>query len=144
MSKPEAPVVPEFKNQEELQRFAGELEADIRKLSDAMHRIDADAHERTLVITSLKELEPTRRCTRQVGMVLLEKTVADIIPQLEQEVAGISAEKSRVAKMLEGKEAQNKALYAKYGVYNNQQSRGGAQGGNDEGAAAAKSKGVLA
>uniref|UniRef100_A0A4W3GUY0 Prefoldin subunit 2 n=1 Tax=Callorhinchus milii TaxID=7868 RepID=A0A4W3GUY0_CALMI len=40
-------------------------------------------YEDRLVIDTLKEVEPTRKCYRMVGGVLVERTVKEVLPALE-------------------------------------------------------------
>ena len=40
----------------------------------------------SLVIDEVKDFEPTRRCWRLVGGVLIEKTVGEVVPALKENI----------------------------------------------------------
>ena len=43
-----------------------------------------------LVVDSLKELDPKRKCFRMVGGVLVERTVGEVLPALNSNVVNVS------------------------------------------------------
>jgi hypothetical protein len=45
---------------------------------------------RRLVIETLTEVEPGRKCFRMVGGVLVERTVAEVLPALQKNVESVS------------------------------------------------------
>ena len=44
---------------------------------------NADHHEHELVLSAMDGLEPTRKCFRLVGGVLVERTVAEVHPAVD-------------------------------------------------------------
>ncbi|XP_043833205.1 prefoldin subunit 2 [Dromiciops gliroides] len=42
-----------------------------------------ELNEHSLVIDTLREVDPTRKCYRMVGGVLVERTVKEVLPALE-------------------------------------------------------------
>ncbi|KAK5875721.1 hypothetical protein CesoFtcFv8_026770 [Champsocephalus esox] len=53
-----------------------------------------DINEHSLVIETLKEVDPSRKCFRLVGGVLVERTVKEVLPALE-------SNKEQISKLIE-------------------------------------------
>ncbi|KAG6440896.1 prefoldin subunit 2 [Manduca sexta] len=71
------------KSNEEI--FAGfqTLRAEQRQLGSKISELQMDLNEHKIVIETLRGVEATRKCFRMVGGVLVERTVADVLPELE-------------------------------------------------------------
>lgn len=52
--------------------------------------LDMEINEHSLVIDTLKEVDPSRKCYRLVGGVLVERTVKEVLPALENNKEQIS------------------------------------------------------
>eukprot|EP00062_Callorhinchus_milii_P026751 gi/632989230/ref/XP_007883537.1/ PREDICTED: prefoldin subunit 2-like [Callorhinchus milii] len=59
------------------------LRAEQRGLAAKASELEMELTEHRLVIDTLKEVEPTRKCYRMVGGVLVERTVKEVLPALE-------------------------------------------------------------
>ncbi|GAA5982669.1 hypothetical protein JCM5350_002142 [Sporobolomyces pararoseus] len=75
-------------NEQELaaqfRRTQTELQALVQKITE----LERELEEHTLVGQTLKEAfetEPSRKCFRLVGGVLVERTVAEVLPQLQEQ-----------------------------------------------------------
>lgn len=56
------------------------------------HRLrDKNSALPRLVIATLKETAPDRRCFRKISGVLVERTVAEVLPAIETQRAGVGA-----------------------------------------------------
>ncbi|XP_072932981.1 prefoldin subunit 2 [Epargyreus clarus] len=71
------------KSNEEI--FAGfqNLRAEQRQLANKISELEMDLNEHKIVIETLQGVEPGRKCFRMVGGVLVERTVAEVLPELE-------------------------------------------------------------
>ncbi|NWH50016.1 PFD2 protein, partial [Fregata magnificens] len=49
-----------------------------------------ELNEHSLVIETLREVDPTRKCYRMVGGILVERTVKEVLPALENNKEQIS------------------------------------------------------
>ncbi|KAF7494034.1 Prefoldin subunit 2 [Sarcoptes scabiei] len=58
-----------------------------RNLSQKLNELEGDAAEHRLVIDALKEVNGERTCYRLVSGVLLQSTVNEILPELEQSLS---------------------------------------------------------
>lgn len=54
-----------------------------RSMASKSAEFEMDINEHSLVIDTLKEVDPSRKCFRLVGGVLLERTVKEVLPALE-------------------------------------------------------------
>uniref|UniRef100_A0A8C7WSC5 Prefoldin subunit 2 n=1 Tax=Oryzias sinensis TaxID=183150 RepID=A0A8C7WSC5_9TELE len=54
-----------------------------RSMASKAAELEMDINEHSLVIETLKEVDPSRKCYRLVGGVLVERTVKEVLPALE-------------------------------------------------------------
>jgi prefoldin subunit 2 len=64
-----------------------QMRKDQRKLITKISELESDRNEHKLVVQALKDTPPERRCFRMVGGVLIERTVKEVQPALEDSVA---------------------------------------------------------
>eukprot|EP01027_Heterolobosea_sp_BB2_P009155 GEZU01013538.1.p1 GENE.GEZU01013538.1~~GEZU01013538.1.p1 ORF type:complete len:118 (+),score=29.03 GEZU01013538.1:331-684(+) len=96
-----------------------------------------------LVVGTLQKLEPERRCFRLVGGVLVERTVAEVLPAVQKNLEGIDEVIEQLTKSLREKEAELNAFQTKYKI----KVRGERDSNEDERSDSdkqSKSQGVLA
>ncbi|XP_022121604.1 prefoldin subunit 2 [Pieris rapae] len=83
MSKSSSGMGTKSKSNEEV--FAGfqTLRNEQRQLANKISELEMDLNEHKIVIETLQAVEPKRKCFRMIGGVLVERTVAEILPELE-------------------------------------------------------------
>ncbi|KAL6118443.1 pfdn2 [Pungitius sinensis] len=54
-----------------------------RGMASKSAELEMDINEHSLVIDTLREVDPSRKCFRLVGGVLVERTVKEVLPALE-------------------------------------------------------------
>ncbi|KAM7138291.1 death effector domain-containing protein isoform 3-T3 [Macrochelys suwanniensis] len=59
------------------------LRQEQRSLASKAAELELELNEHSLVIDTLREVDPTRKCYRMVGGVLVERTVKEVLPALE-------------------------------------------------------------
>ncbi|XP_054443568.1 prefoldin subunit 2 [Pteronotus mesoamericanus] len=59
------------------------LRQEQRGLASKAAELEMELNEHSLVIDTLKEVDETRKCFRMVGGVLVERTVKEVLPALE-------------------------------------------------------------
>ncbi|XP_068271402.1 prefoldin subunit 2 [Nyctibius grandis] len=59
------------------------LRQEQRGLASKAAELELELNEHSLVIETLREVDPTRRCYRMVGGILVERTVKEVLPALE-------------------------------------------------------------
>ncbi|CAG5054718.1 unnamed protein product [Parnassius apollo] len=65
--------------------FAGfqNLRTEQRQLANKISELEMDLNEHKIVIETLQTVDKTRKCFRMVGGVLVERTVGEVLPELE-------------------------------------------------------------
>ncbi|XP_029107182.1 prefoldin subunit 2 [Scleropages formosus] len=66
------------------------LRQEQRSMATKVAELEMEINEHSLVIDTLKEVDPSRRCYRLVGGVLVERTVKEVVPALESNKEQIS------------------------------------------------------
>ncbi|XP_075049343.1 prefoldin subunit 2 [Mixophyes fleayi] len=59
------------------------LRQEQRSLASKEAELEMELNEHTLVIETLKDVDPSRKCYRMVGGILVERTVKEVLPALE-------------------------------------------------------------
>ncbi|KAI6661612.1 Prefoldin subunit 2 [Oopsacas minuta] len=70
------------KSKEEIVQHFQKLRSEQRSIAVKISEIEVDQNEHKLVIETLKELDPERKCFRMVGGVLVERDVVSVLPGL--------------------------------------------------------------
>ncbi|GAM18827.1 hypothetical protein SAMD00019534_020020 [Acytostelium subglobosum LB1] len=78
--------------------------------------IEADQGEYNLVISAIEHLEPSRKCFRMIGGVLVERTVGDVLPVVKQNRDGIKDLVQRLEEQLTAKTKELNDYAAKYNI----------------------------
>lgn len=87
--------------------------------SQYMQRIsefEGEMHENVLVLEALKPLPAERRAHRQVGGALIEKTVGEIRPEVEQLLSNLAQGVKQLQEMLVAKEKELEDFMIKYKI----------------------------
>uniref|UniRef100_A0A8D3C8E2 Prefoldin subunit 2 n=1 Tax=Scophthalmus maximus TaxID=52904 RepID=A0A8D3C8E2_SCOMX len=61
-----------------------------RSMASKAAELEMDINEHSLVVDTLKDVDPSRKCFRLVGGVLVERTVKEVLPALENNKEQIS------------------------------------------------------
>ncbi|KAK7909922.1 hypothetical protein WMY93_014606 [Mugilogobius chulae] len=61
-----------------------------RSMASKAAELEMEINEHSLVIDTLKDVDPSRKCFRLVGGVLVERTVKEVLPALENNKEQIS------------------------------------------------------
>ncbi|KAG8346350.1 putative Prefoldin subunit [Trypanosoma vivax] len=101
--------------EEVVQRYQ-QLRQECQAMFSRMTELENELHEHELVAETLSQLNGDRRCHRLVGGALIERTVADTLPELEGNIKGIKEALEQLKKMLENKQAAMEEYARKHGV----------------------------
>ena len=71
---------------EKLQSMRNERKAVVEKISS----LEEELEDHEMVSTILSDFPPSRRCYRTIGGVLMERSVADIVPEIRSEWVKLS------------------------------------------------------
>lgn len=90
------------KSQEQIIMRFNQLRQEQRLLASKYGEFEMDIAEHNAVIDTLKNVDGNRKCFRSVGGILVERTVKDVLPTLENN-------KRQISGLLENLEAQMKS-----------------------------------
>lgn len=79
------------RSQPDLQNQYNTYKSNLQSLATKIGDLETDSDEHALVLTTLTALPPTRRAYRMIGGVLVESSVATVVPALETNRDGIRA-----------------------------------------------------
>ena len=88
-------------SQEQIIMKFNQLRQEQRMLANKFGELEMDVAEHNAVIDTLKNVDGSRKCFRSVGGILVERTVNDVLPTLENN-------KIQIADLLEKLETQMK------------------------------------
>ena len=109
-SKEEELSVPEA--EEKLQRLRGLCDEVTRKINE----LDLDRNEHTLVLEALAPLDPGRKCYRLVNNVVVERTVAEVMPAVKTNRDQIVTMMNGLGTQLEAKQKEADEISSKYRI----------------------------
>ncbi|KNE96979.1 hypothetical protein PSHT_13040 [Puccinia striiformis] len=76
-------------NQELVNTIRG-LGDEIRTIASKASQLERDSEEHSVVVETLKKTDPARKCFRMIGGVMIERTVKEILPDLEEHRSNIN------------------------------------------------------
>ncbi len=78
----------------------------LQQLAQKVGDLETENDEHSLVIGTLQPLPPSRKCFRMIGGILVERTVEDVLPQLEANQAGLTSVMETLVKQYKSIEDQ--------------------------------------
>jgi len=133
MSPEEMSIVAQKFNQQQRQSQAGR-----KKIAE----LDQELQDHILVLQNLEPLDAERRCFRLIGGVLVERTVGEVRPKIEENKTRLLAILNTLAEQLKELEDEIATTKVKYAAYIQDDKPNGGRGPPT--AAAAQQQGVLA
>ncbi|CAG0915639.1 unnamed protein product [Notodromas monacha] len=123
------------------------LRAEQRRLTQKITELESERAEHNLVINTLKDVDPARRCYRLIGGILVERNVGQVLPALQNNVEQIdkvveALNKQAVLKGQELVDYKEKHNIRLSGLPQRDDSKNEAEGPTDE-KSAPESTGVL-
>ena len=107
---------PTLTTESEIIEAYNRLRQEQNSIMSQIAQAESERHEHGLVVDALKPLEPQRRCHRLVGGVLVERTVAEVLPMIEDSVAQFDMLLKNLSEQLAKKEASMNAFMIKYKI----------------------------
>nr|XP_057924367.1 prefoldin subunit 2 [Doryrhamphus excisus] len=119
-----------------------------RSMASKAAELEMDINEHSLVIDTLKDVDPSRKCFRLVGGVLVERTVKEVLPALETNKEQISKIIESINTKMQDKGRELTEYRERYNIRLVGEGDGEAQGQstsstNSEGSAPKSGAGVL-
>ncbi|KAK1154890.1 prefoldin subunit 2-like [Acipenser oxyrinchus oxyrinchus] len=118
-----------------------------RSLASKAAELEMEINEHSLVIETLRDVDPSRKCFRMVGGVLVERTVKEVLPALESNKEQISRIVETISTQMQTKGRELNEYRERYNIrlVGEEEGAGKAASGNQdsEGGGAKGGAGVL-
>ncbi|KAJ8747448.1 hypothetical protein K2173_008745 [Erythroxylum novogranatense] len=103
-------------NEQAVANMYASLRSELNQIYSKITELEMEASEHSLVINAIQPLDPTRRCYRMIGGVLVERTIKEVLPAVQRNKEGIEEVISRLNEALERKKKEITDLEAKYNI----------------------------
>ncbi|KAI9324489.1 Prefoldin subunit-domain-containing protein [Zopfochytrium polystomum] len=92
------------------------MKNELSQIASKLGELEMEKDEHKLVVDTMKPLAGTRKCFRLVGGVLVERTVADVLPSLEANMANIDKIIQQLVSTYKKKEEDFQEYQKKYNI----------------------------
>ncbi|VFQ85303.1 unnamed protein product [Cuscuta campestris] len=103
-------------NEQMVANIYGSLRSEMNQIYSEITKVEMEASEHTLVMNAIQPLDPSRRCYRLIGGVLVERTVKDVLPAVQRNKQGLDEVLARLNEILEKKKKEISEFEAKYKI----------------------------
>ncbi|KAI3507924.1 hypothetical protein L1887_22921 [Cichorium endivia] len=103
-------------NEQEVAAKYGNIRTEMNQIYSKITELEMEVSEHSLVINAIQPLDPTRRCYRMIGGVLVERTIKEVLPAVQQNKEGIEVVISRLNEALERKKKELTDFETKYKI----------------------------
>ncbi|PSR92733.1 Prefoldin subunit like [Actinidia chinensis var. chinensis] len=103
-------------NEQAVANIYGAMKSEINQIYSKITELEMEVSEHSLVINAIKPLDPSRRCYRMIGGVLVERTIKEVLPAVQRNKEGLEEVVSRLNEALEKKKKEVADFEAKYKI----------------------------
>ncbi|PKI70175.1 probable prefoldin subunit 2 [Punica granatum] len=103
-------------NEQAVATIYASLKSELNQIHSKITELEMEASEHSLVINAIQPLDPSRRCYRMIGGVLVERTVREVLPAVQRNKEGIEEVITRLNEALEKKKKELANFEAKYKI----------------------------
>ncbi|KAL3812611.1 hypothetical protein ACJIZ3_013879 [Penstemon smallii] len=103
-------------NEQAVANMYGAMRTDINQIYSKITELEMEVSEHSLVINAIQPLDPSRRCYRMIGGVLVERTIKEVLPAVQRNKEGLEEVIARFNEALEKKKKDLAELEAKYKI----------------------------
>ncbi|KAF5795905.1 putative prefoldin beta [Helianthus annuus] len=103
-------------NEQEVAAKYGSIRTEMNQIYSKITELEMEVSEHSLVINAIQPLDPTRRCYRMIGGVLVERTIKEVLPAVQQNKEGIEVVIARLNEALERKKKELTDFETKYKI----------------------------
>ncbi|KAL2487036.1 putative prefoldin subunit 2 [Abeliophyllum distichum] len=116
MAKVEGDDGKEPMNEQAVANIYGAMRTEINQIYSKITELEMEVSEHSLVINAIQPLDPSRRCYRMIGGVLVERTIKEVSPAVQRNKEGIEEVIARLNEALEKKKKEMVEFEAKYKI----------------------------
>ncbi|XP_068635790.1 prefoldin subunit 2-like [Aristolochia californica] len=103
-------------NEQAVANLYAAMRSEINQLYSKIMELEMEVSEHSLVMESIQPLDPTRRCYRMIGGVLVERTIKEVLPAVQRNKEGLEEVISRLHEALEKKKKELAEFESKYKI----------------------------
>ncbi|KAF5941762.1 hypothetical protein HYC85_019404 [Camellia sinensis] len=103
-------------NEQAVANIYGAMRSDINQIYSKITELEMEASEHSLVMNAIKPLDPSRRCYRMIGGVLVERTIKEVLLAVQRNKEGLEEVIVRLNEALEKKKNEVADLEVKYKI----------------------------
>uniref|UniRef100_A0A0D6R4T5 Prefoldin subunit 2 n=1 Tax=Araucaria cunninghamii TaxID=56994 RepID=A0A0D6R4T5_ARACU len=92
------------------------LRSELNQYYSKITELEMELSEHSLVIGAIQPLDPARKCYRMIGGVLVERTIAEVLPAVQRNKEGLQEVISRLTEALQKKKKEIADYEAKYKI----------------------------
>lgn len=118
----------EYMNEQAVAGKWSYLRSELNQLHSKITEMEMELSEHSLVIGAIQPLDPSRKCYRMIGGVLVERTVAEVLPAVMRNRDGLQEVTTRLNEALDKKKTELAEFEARYKI---KIRRGGGVGGGE-------------
>jgi prefoldin subunit 2 len=126
-------------NEQAVANMYAAMKSDLQQIYSKITELEMEVSEHSLVINAIQPLDPSRRCYRMIGGVLVERTIKDVLPAVQRHKSGIEEVVARFTEAIEKKKKEITDFETKYKIRIRKPDEVNDEAGKKEGA----SQGVL-
>jgi prefoldin subunit 2 len=101
---------------EEVQAQFNQLRSQVQQYASKIGEMQGECAEHQLVVDTIKDMEPERKCFRLVGGVLVERTVKEVLPAVTKNLVGLTELMGKLRERLQEVQEAKGAFEAKYNI----------------------------
>lgn len=133
----------ELMNEQEIANVYAAMRSEINQLHSKMTKLEMEVSEHSLVMEAIRPLDPSRRCYRMIGGVLVERTIKEVLPAVEGSRDGLQDVIARLGELLEKKKKEVAEFELKHKIKIRRPEDGSGEAKNDAGRKEGSAQGVL-
>ncbi|XP_024021226.1 probable prefoldin subunit 2 [Morus notabilis] len=103
-------------NEQVVANMYASMRSELNQIYSKITELEMEVSEHSLVINAIQPLDPSRRCYRMIGGVLVERTIKEVSPAVQRNKEGLEEVIARLNEALEKKKKEISDFEAKYKI----------------------------
>lgn len=103
-------------NEQVVANMYASMRSELNQIYSKITELEMEVSEHSLVINAIQPLDPSRRCYRMIGGVLVERTIKEVLPAVQRNKEGLEEVIARLNEALEKKKREISDFEAKYKI----------------------------
>lgn len=103
-------------NEQAVANMYASIRSELNQIYSKITELEMEVSEHSLVINAIQPLDPSRRCYRMIGGVLVERTIKEVLPAVQRNKEGLEEVIARLNEALEKKKKELSEFESKYKI----------------------------